>query len=53
MLMGLLLIAGASGIFLLWLLDIRVYHQLLHSVFMRGYELEKQYPRVPKLRAYD
>lgn len=49
-LMGLICLAGACGIWLLWLLDIRVYHRLLHSAFMRGYELEQQLEWLPKVR---
>jgi hypothetical protein len=47
---ALISLAGAIGIFLLWLIDLGVYHRLLDSAFMRGCELEKQYGWLPKAR---
>lgn len=49
-LIGAIGLVGSLGIMLLWILDIRVYHKLLHSVFIRGVLLELQYPWLPKIR---
>jgi len=43
-------LAGACGITLLWNLDLRVYHQLLESVFVEGLKLEKKYNWLPRVR---
>jgi hypothetical protein len=43
-------LAGASGIGLLWNLDLMVYHQLLDAVFAAGLQLEYSHPRLPSLR---
>jgi len=42
--------AGSIGIFLLWLIDLRVYQQLLAANFVEGYELEKKYSWLPQIR---
>ena len=41
---------GSVGIFLLWLMDIQVYHKLLHCVFIEGVILEQKYEWLPKIR---
>jgi hypothetical protein len=41
---------GAVGIRLLWLLDIKVYHQLLDACFVTGVKLERRYEWLPPLR---
>ncbi len=41
---------GAIGIVLLWVLDARVYQQLLASCFVEGYLLENEYPWLPPVR---
>jgi hypothetical protein len=50
LLIGLIGSIGCIGIFLLWLLDIKVYHKLLHCVFLQGINLEQQYDWLPKIR---
>jgi FtsH-binding integral membrane protein len=41
---------GTVGIVLLWVLDARVYQQLLGSCFVEGYLLENLYPWLPPVR---
>lgn len=43
-------IVSSIGIFLLWILDLRVYHQLLVSVFVEGVILEHQFRWLPQIR---
>lgn len=43
-------VAGAAGIAVLWLLDVRVYHVLLHASFEAGLELERRHDWLPKVR---
>lgn len=44
-------IAASIGIMVLWLLDLKVYHELLNSVFFEGREMEKKYPHYfPQIR---
>lgn len=44
-------LAAAVGIFIIWILDLRVYHQLLHAAFMEGVKLEQEYPEfLPQIR---
>lgn len=44
-------LAAAVGIFIIWILDLRVYHQLLHAAFMEGIKLEQDYPEfLPQVR---
>jgi hypothetical protein len=50
MLIGLIGCVSCIGIFLLWLLDIKVYHKLLHCVFLQGINLEQKYDWLPKIR---
>jgi hypothetical protein len=50
LLIGLIGAMGSTGIFLLWLLDAKVYHKLLHCVFLQGINLEQQYSWLPKIR---
>jgi hypothetical protein len=39
------------GILVLWLLDLKVYHELLHGAFKEGLLLEKKYPKIlPQIR---
>lgn len=43
--------AASIGIMVLWLLDLKVYHELLNSVFSEGLELEKKYQHYfPQIR---
>ena len=43
--------AAIVGILIIWLLDIKVYHELLHAAFSQGVALEKKYPEVfPQIR---
>jgi hypothetical protein len=49
-LIGAIGFVGSLGILLLWLLDIKVYHKLLHSVFIQGVLLEIKYSWLPKIR---
>ena len=50
LLIGLIGCISSIGIFLLWILDIKVYHKLLHSVFLQGINLEQKYKWLPKIR---
>lgn len=44
-------IAASCGIFVLWMLDIKVYHELLHSAFKEGVMLEKEFNTLlPQIR---
>ena len=44
-------LATSIGILILWLLDMKVYHELLHSAFKAGVHLENQYPEMlPRIR---
>jgi hypothetical protein len=43
--------AASIGIMVLWLLDLKVYHELLNSVFSEGLELEKKHQHYfPQIR---
>lgn len=43
--------AASIGIMVLWLLDLKVYHELLNSVFFEGLKLEKKHPHYfPQIR---
>jgi hypothetical protein len=42
--------AGATGITLVWLLDLRVYQQLLGSFFLAGLDLEDEHEWLPPIR---
>lgn len=43
--------AASIGILVLWLLDLKVYHELLHSAFKEGVKLEKSHPEIfPQIR---
>src|SRR3712207_6263929 len=41
-------LSGALGIRLIWILDIRVYHQLLESCFLEGLKLERDNDWLPR-----
>ena len=44
-------IAASVGIFVLWMLDLKVYHELLHAAFKEAVYLEYKYPDLlPKVR---
>ncbi len=43
-------VAGAIGIFLLWILDLLVYHRLLDASFTEALKLETAFPQVPQVR---
>jgi mannose-6-phosphate isomerase-like protein (cupin superfamily) len=43
-------LAGAIGIYLLWVVDILVYHRLLDSCFVEGLKLERQVRSLPPFR---
>jgi len=43
-------VAGATGIFLLWILDLLVYHRLLDASFVEGLKLETAFPQAPQVR---
>lgn len=43
-------LAGWLGILVLWLVDIPLYHRLLVSYFLEGYDLEAQYKWLPQVR---
>lgn len=41
---------AAIGIWLIWIMDLRVYHPLLSSAFRQGRLLEETYPWLPQMR---
>jgi len=44
-------LAASIGILVLWLLDLKVYHELLHSAFKEGVKLEDEFPLLlPQIR---
>lgn len=43
-------IAGSTGIFLLWILDLLVYHRLLDASFSEALKLEAKFPQLPQVR---
>ena len=44
-------LAASIGIFLLWIVDLLVYHQLLDACFEQAKKIEIEYPQFPKLRS--
>ena len=38
------------GIFLLWIIDVKVYHKLLNCAFLQGVKLEQENDWLPKIR---
>jgi hypothetical protein len=44
-------IAATIGILVIWFLDMRVYHELLHAAFREGVRLEREFPEfLPQIR---
>jgi hypothetical protein len=43
--------ATSIGIFILWIVDLLVYHRLLHACFEQAKKMEKSYPEFPGVRA--
>jgi hypothetical protein len=43
-------LASATGVYLLWTLDLMVYHRLLDAWFIEGYLLEEEYTWLPPVR---
>jgi ABC-type microcin C transport system permease subunit YejE len=44
-------LAASVGILVLWMLDLKVYHELLHAAFKEGVKLENDYPEfLPQIR---
>jgi hypothetical protein len=44
-------VAATIGILVLWMLDLKVYHELLHSAFKEGVKLEDEFPQLlPQIR---
>lgn len=44
-------IAASVGILVIWFLDMKVYHELLHAAFREGVRLEKEFPTLlPQIR---
>lgn len=43
-------LAGATGVFLLWVLDLLVYHRLLDASFIEALKLEARFPQLPQVR---
>lgn len=44
-------IAASLGILVIWFLDMKVYHELLHAAFREGVRLEREFPEVlPQIR---
>src|SRR5215216_5478081 len=50
LLIALIAVCGAAGITLLWLIDIKIYHQLLDSFFVHGLKLEAEHKWLPQIR---
>ena len=42
--------AASVGILVLWLLDLKVYHELLHGAFREGVLLENEFEILPQIR---
>lgn len=49
-LIGAIGLVSNFGIFLLWMIDIRVYHKLLNCVFLQGVKLEQENTWLPRIR---
>ena len=43
--------ATSIGIFLLWIVDLLVYHRLLHACFEQAKKIETLYPELPNVRS--
>jgi hypothetical protein len=44
-------LAASVGILVIWFLDMKVYHELLHAAFREGVKLEREYPELlPQIR---
>ena len=43
-------VSGSLGVYLLWLIDLRVYQQLLSACFIEGVKLELNNPWLPRVR---
>ena len=44
-------LAASVGILVIWFLDMRVYHELLHAAFREGVQLEREFPELlPQIR---
>jgi len=44
-------IAASVGILVIWFLDMKVYHELLHAAFREGVQLEREFPQLlPQIR---
>ena len=43
-------LAASTGLLLLWVLDLLVYHRLLDASFLEALEIEKKYPILPQVR---
>ena len=44
-------IAASVGILVIWFLDMKVYHELLHAAFREGVQLEREFPELlPQIR---
>ena len=44
-------LAASLGILVIWFLDLKVYHELLHAAFREGVRLEKEFPQLlPQIR---
>jgi hypothetical protein len=44
-------LAASIGIFLLWIVDLLVYHRLLDACFEQAKKIEKLYPELPDVRS--
>ena len=43
-------LAASTGLMLLWMLDLLVYHRLLDASFVEALTLEERYPQLPQVR---
>lgn len=44
-------VAASVGILVIWFLDMKVYHELLHAAFREGVRLEREFPQLlPQIR---
>jgi hypothetical protein len=49
---ALVALAAGGGIFLLWILDVKVWHRLLLANSLAGYRIERENTWLPKVRLY-
>ena len=48
---GLIAVAAAIGVFLIWIIDVKIWHRLLLAYTLAGHRLEAEHPWLPPVRA--